>query len=392
MSHTPEFISKLLICHLDGSITAEEREVLNNWMAANPENRGIAEEWMAGNKLKMRVQCVVSKPNVWATVAKHLENSKSHSRNTRRVIGRFVRIAAVFIGIAAVTLLWWRSRELPGKCTVVATNKLQPGSSKATLTLANGKIIKLDSSSSGSVSDENGITVFDLSAGMLAYRQGSGKNDAATGLNTLSTPNGGQYRILLPDGSKVWLNSASSLKFPVAFTGSDRSVQLTGEAYFDIAPIRSKPFSVAVNGIDVQVLGTEFNIMAYPEEGPVKTTLINGGVRVSGHTAGVASSLTLQPGQQAMLQDSWLISTPDLKEVLAWKEGEFRFKNTPIKVIMRQFARWYDMEVSYEGAVPDFGFTGVISKKQYPDQLLESLEASGEVHFQIKGNKVIVRR
>lgn len=294
--------------------------------------------------------------------------------------------AAVTVGIILTTSLLYK-REPEKVPTLAKTQVLAPGSNKAMLTLADGTQIPLDSAANGALAQQ-GNTQISNKNGKLSY-QANGGNEVM--YNTVTTPHGGQYQLTLADGSKVWLNAASSIRFPTAFTGKERQVSITGEAYFEIAQQSNHPFSVQVKAAEkdltVKVLGTSFNIMAYADEKAVKTALVDGAVQVeSGKEKNV-----LKPGLEASLTDnSFAIAPADLEQTLAWKDGKFRFRSTNIKTIMRQLSRWYDMDVAYNGDVSDIDLTGVISRREDAGKLLKALEATQRVHFEVNGHNVTV--
>lgn len=295
--------------------------------------------------------------------------------------------AAVAAGILLTSVLIFRQKA-PVAPTLVKQEVLTPGSNKAMLTLADGTQIPLDSAANGSLAQQ-GNTQITNTNGNLSYQ--SANNAGAVLYNTVTTPHGGQYQLTLADGSKVWLNAASSIRFPTAFTGKERQVSITGEAYFEIAQQANQPFSVQVSAADrdmtVKVLGTSFNIMAYADEKAVKTALVEGAVQVQhGDQKNV-----LKPGLEASLADKTFVIAPaDLEETLAWKDGKFRFRGTNIKTIMRQLSRWYDMDVAYNGDVSDIDLTGVISRREDAGNLLKALEATQRVHFDVNGHNVTV--
>jgi ferric-dicitrate binding protein FerR (iron transport regulator) len=214
--------------------------------------------------------------------------------------------------------------------------------------------------------------------------------------NTIATPRGGQYQLVLADGSKVWLNASSGLRYPTAFTGKERRVELTGEGYFEVAKNASMPFHVQVNQMDVEVLGTHFNINAYDDESAVKTTLLEGSVKVvKRETANVKENpIVLQPGQQAEMKPHSPLAinhSPNIEEVMAWKNGLFQFKAAGIETVLRQAARWYDVEFVYKGNIPE-KFSGQISRSANAEQLLKILELTGKVKFEINGKTIIVKQ
>lgn len=294
--------------------------------------------------------------------------------------------AAVTAGIILTTSLLYK-KDTEKAPTLAKTQVLAPGSNKAMLTLADGTQIPLDSAANGALAQQ-GNTQIKNTNGNLSY-QANGGNEVM--YNTVTTPHGGQYQLTLADGSKVWLNAASSIRFPTAFVGKERQVSITGEAYFEIAQQSNHPFSVEVKAADkdmtVKVLGTSFNIMAYADEKAVKTALVDGAVQVAhGNQKNV-----LKPGLEASLVDNtFAIAPADLEQTLAWKDGKFRFRSTNIKTIMRQLSRWYDMDVAYNGDVSDIDLTGVISRREDAGNLFKALEATQRVHFEVNGHNVTV--
>ncbi|OMP75457.1 MULTISPECIES: FecR family protein [unclassified Chitinophaga] len=294
--------------------------------------------------------------------------------------------AAVTAGIILTTSLLHK-KDIEKAPTLAKTQVLAPGSNKAMLTLADGTQIPLDSAANGALAQQ-GNTQIKNTNGNLSY-QANGGNEVM--YNTVTTPHGGQYQLTLADGSKVWLNAASSIRFPTAFVGKERLVSITGEAYFEIAQQSNHPFSVQVKAADkdmtVKVLGTSFNIMAYADEKAVKTALVDGAVQVVyGNQKNV-----LKPGLEASLTDNtFAIAPADLEQTLAWKDGKFRFRSTNIKTIMRQLSRWYDMDVAYNGDVSDIDLTGVISRREDANNLFKALEATQRVHFEVNGHNVTV--
>ncbi len=341
--------------------------------------------------------------------------SLSDRYNVRRL--SFAAAAAVLLLLALGT---WRILRKPpqenGQIAVQPAPKVKStplhSDNHVLLTLADGSQVPLDSMKDGVLAAgqkaPQGVKIIKNGQGEITYQAGgaiasggtvpsgdvigsgsAGQSTGAMSYNTISTPRGGQYHIVLPDGTQVWLNAASSLTFPLAFTGRDRVVKLTGEGYFEVAKDVSKPFAVTVNKMTVNVLGTHFNIMAYEDENAVKTTLLEGSVKLVSHTAG----LLLKPGQQGSLSansDDFRVTAPNMEEVIAWKNGEFRFENTQVTTIMRQIARWYDLAVSYEGSTADLVLSGVISRKEDVSQLLDILEATHKVHFKVEGSRVVV--
>jgi ferric-dicitrate binding protein FerR (iron transport regulator) len=313
-----------------------------------------------------------------------------------RMMKVWSRVAAVLllvlVGGAAYWMLFRKQRgvALPVAAAKVTKKDIAPGGNKAVLTLDNGSTIVLDNAHAGVLAQQGGAKVLKLDAGALAYNIGN-KSDGEVMYNTIATPNGGQYEVILPDGSKVWLNAASSLRFPTRFVGKERSVELMGEAYFEVAKNSTLPFQVVLpgNGMGVQVLGTEFDVMAYANERNSNTTLVSGKVNVV--SKGMVQSL--EPGKQAIVDNqtrAMRVADANVEQVVAWKNGLFRFKETGIRELMRQVERWYNVQVVYETEGKDQDFTGVVSRNQPVSALLQMLELTGTVHFRIEDKKIIV--
>ncbi|WP_158826189.1 FecR family protein [Mucilaginibacter lacusdianchii] len=266
---------------------------------------------------------------------------------------------------------------------------LLPGSDKATLTLSNGKVIVLNTSQQGVLLNQGGIAVRKEANGQLEYKfNGNLLKQQALVYNTLATPQGGQYRVVLSDGTKVWLNSASSIHFPSVFNASNRIVELTGEAYFEVAKNPSKPFSVIANQSEIKVFGTHFNVMAYSDEGVTKTTLLEGSVQVKKN----AVEKLLTPGEQAVTDSQGKLivkSNIDIEAETAWKDGFFKFDDTSISEVMRQISRWYNVNITYAGNIPTKNLTGTISRNVKASELLNMLSYTG-VKFKIEGSNIIV--
>ncbi|MGO4294345.1 FecR family protein [Chitinophaga sp. RAB17] len=300
--------------------------------------------------------------------------------------------AAVLLLIVAAGAWMLATRDRKGdkssRALTEDTKKdVAPGGNKAMLTLANGHEIALDSSMKGTLAQQGNVHL-QASPGLLKYDPGNSSTNSGVAYNVLRTPKGGQYRLELPDGSRVWLNAASSLKFPTAFVGKERRVELSGEAYFEVAKNAGQPFFVSVNKANIAVLGTSFNVMAYADEAEIKTTLLDGAVKVSRDDA---SSL-LKPGEQSLLEPNGkmhVIEKADIDLAIAWKNGVTSFKSADIKTIMRQVERWYDVEVVYSDAIPVRSFTGDIPRDANLSELLRLLEIS-KIHFKMENRKLIV--
>lgn len=375
--------------------------------ASTPEETRELLEWIKDLKddtqLKEKVKELWSERNLdepvpqtdWNTIYARIANVPVIGR--RRVWPR-IWAAAVVVALLSVGSYFIFSKRT-GQPVVVAEkqwieNELVPGADKAVLTLANGEQIVLDSAGNGALTQQGNIKVIKLNDGRLSYRSSKDK-PAEVLYNTITTPRGGQYQVVLADGSKVWLNAASSLRFPVSFTGDKRMVTLSGEGYFEVVHNAAKPFTVLVNGVEVHVLGTHFNINAYTDEGVVKTTLLEGSVKVS---KGSADKM-IRPGEQAAIENNDNMVNPpihvlqvDVDAVTAWKNGRFVFKGDNIQAVMRQLARWYDAEISYGENVTSEEFVGVINRSRYDNivDILEMLGKTGTVSFAVNGRHITV--
>jgi transmembrane sensor len=264
---------------------------------------------------------------------------------------------------------------------------IQPGGNKAMLTLGDGSVVALTDAENGLLASQGSSNVMKLANGELAYQSNNQQANEVM-FNTIVTPRGGKYRLTLPDGSKVWMNAESSLRYPTVFTGPVREVELNGEAYFEVARNTEKPFHVQVKDMKVEVLGTHFNIMAYENEAAIATTLVEGSVRVSSPS----QQLLLKPGQQALAENSGgmkMLNDVDVQQVLAWKNDYFQFNADPLDHLMRQIERWYDVSVKFEGAVPERKFGGKISRSSSLGDILRVLELS-DVKFRVQGKTITV--
>jgi transmembrane sensor len=328
---------------------------------------------------------------IFLAVSKQIDSQEQHVPIIRRRLHYWVGIAASLFMVFAIGLYLHHNNQQPGNS--ISQNKpnhtdIAPGGNKAKLTLSNGSIITLDGAKNGQIARQKTGIVNKDKDGEVVYQSNDNQAVAnVTELNTITTPRGGQYTVVLPDGSKVWLNAASSLKFPVAFTGPERNVELTGEAYFEVAKNKQKPFKVSVNGATVEVLGTHFNIMAYSDEAKLRTTLLEGSVKISkGDKDGL-----LKPGMQADIdkQNNIKITEADTEQAMAWKNGYFKFSRDNIQTIMRQLSRWYDIDVVYDGSIPNDEFVGKIRRNANVSEVLRVLELNN-VHFKIVNKKIIV--
>ncbi|RKR81803.1 FecR family protein [Mucilaginibacter gracilis] len=302
---------------------------------------------------------------------------------------RYAVAAAILIFITTGTYL------LVYKQTArqIAKADFTPGGNKAVLTLSNGSIIILNDAKNGKLASQGGIAINKTHDGEVNYdasKSAEIETAAALSYNTITTPKGGQYQVVLADGTKVWLNSVSSISFPTAFTGKERHVEITGEVYFEVAKNKAKPFFVKSGNQEVEVLGTHFNINNYTDEPDAKTTLLEGSVKIKQLNNGITA--TLQPGQQAIYKSSGfiIVKDADIERIVAWKNGMFQINDASIETIMRQAARWYDVDIEYEGKVPQRQFSGKIKRDVKASEFLQMISYFN-VHFSIEGRKIIVK-
>ena len=320
----------------------------------------------------------------------------------RHLWPRIAAAAVIIVLLTAGSYFIFTKRQVKQTAAIETTqefknNDVAPGGNKAVLTLANGAQIILDSAGNGALTQQGNTKIIKLDNGQLSYNSLNGSQTLPDKVfyNTISTPRGGQYQVVLADGSKVWLNAASSLRFPTSFAAKEREVELTGEGYFEVAHDATKPFKVSVNGIEVRVFGTHFNINAYNDEATIKTTLLEGSVKVGKGSA----SKVIRPGEQAQIENDGnalnpkiMVQAVDVDAAVAWKNGRFIFHGNDIQSVMRQLARWYDIDVNYQGNVTDEEFVGVINRSRYENisEILDMLEKTRTVSFAISGRNVTV--
>lgn len=390
---TSERFSILLKRYIDQQLNEEELVVFLQ-EAQLPENEAVIKAAL-DNDFEVGRFSGMSVPGQAASAYeafKRETGSKDASPAGRVFMNRYrlAAAASIILLIIAGTQLW-RTANRSSKMVIVQENsEVMPGGHKAILTLANGRKIILDSAANGTLAQQGNTQIIKLDNGQLAYNAAA--QPGAVEINMLTTPRGGQYQLNLPDGSKVWLNAASSLSYPVAFTGKDRTVTLTGEAYFEIAKNAAQPFYIKMppsqpgrNEVNVEVLGTHFNISAYGDEVSINTTLLEGAVRV----VSAGNGQVLKPGQQAQVSTAGniqLVNNADVELAVAWKNGEFRFKRADMSSIMNQLSRWYNFNVQYVGPVPAMRYSGSIWRNAKLSEVLEMLGTLTGAHFELKGN------
>lgn len=372
----------------------EAEKLLQKYQAgeATPEERALVETWyLQHTSPPSGLQPGDIRKSGRRGMAKLLSHMQGRRGNVWPAI---FAAAAVLLVICGVLLMDVEQRQAPvAVAQATSLEDIQPGGDKAFLTLADGRKIVLDDADSGQLAKEGNMAISKSASGELVYNAtGSapiGGADAVLSYNTLATPRGGQYKIVLPDGSRVWLNAGSSLRFPVSFAATERRVELEGEGYFEIQRDAARPFVVHTDDARVKVLGTHFNISAYKEDKEWTTTLLEGAVEVSSKNGDRAM---LRPGQQANLAEDRRINlqTVDAAISVAWKNGYFDFRRASVKDIMKQFSRWYDIDVVYDGAIADDEYVGKIRRGVTLKQALNMLEMSN-INFRIEGKTIFIK-
>jgi len=352
-----EYVKQLFERYRQGKCTPEEQVRLHNWL-----NHYAAQEARALDDLSGMYEKRARRSKRWQ---------------------RWLPYAAALVMVSSVAWYFWpdEGKDAVPDYQTVGTDDILPGGNRATLILADGSSIDLSEAQSGIVVEDKRV-VYENGAGELIDLKGE-----VVPL-VLSTPKGGTYQITLSDGTKVWLNAASTLRYPSGFNGVDRVVEVEGEAYFSVAKDAERPFKVVGRGQQIEVLGTAFNVMAYADEEVVKTTLVEGKVALKVEATG--ERVLLDPSEQSTLRGNGISKqTVDVGAYVAWKDGEFNLDNTPLVDMMKQMSRWYDVEVVYEHEVPKERFSGTVSRNVSLQTILALLRIS-EVDYRIENNTLII--
>lgn len=381
---------------LEGNLTEHEIDALVQWLGTHEPDeearRLILQQLQRGDTVSSDIS-----PEIMARLEARLPlilatETKQPARLVSLLSRKWVRYAAAVFILAGLGLFYLLQPKTASNAQQVAeqnvVNDVAPGKNGAILTLIDGSTVVLDSLGNGWLTTQSGTKV-QLVNGQLVYEAGAAP-PVAVGYNTMTTPKGRQFQLVLPDGSKVWLNAASSIRYPIVFNGAERRVEITGEAYFEVAHHASKPFRVQVNNeTEIEVLGTHFNINAYDNEESINTTLLEGAVRIKNNK----QRIVLTPGQQAQVsgrQAIKVVDDVDVDKVMAWKNGVFNFNDASLQEVMRQLERWYDIEVVYEKDVPPLEFYGKMGKDLSLTAVLSGLEKSN-VHFRLEeGRRLVV--
>ncbi|MCS3795958.1 FecR family protein [Niastella sp. OAS944] len=387
----------LFLKYNQGEITEEEQAILDNWVNASAENKQLFATLTNNDELQPKLNLLHEIEGTredakrWAmqliftgAVVTPVRRAATYS------IWKTVAAAAVVTAVLGTSAYFLLKKDTSEVATVQPEHSVladaAPGAYKAQLVLDDGSTIELDSAGNRKLAQQGNMQVMNAD-GQLVYKKDA--TTKATALfNTLKTARGQMYPVKLSDGSAVWLNSSSSIRFPVAFTEQERRVEITGEAYFEVAHNDKKPFTVSVNGTEVQVVGTVFNINSYNDEGSMRTTLLKGAVKVKKGD----QQVMIKPGEQAqVLNDNIKVNKEvNITKEVAWKNGLFYFKNEDLKTIMRQIARWYDVDVVYEGNVSKEGISGKIYRNTNLSEVLKLLNVL-EVNFKMEGKKLIIK-
>ena len=397
-----ERIGGLIFKYLSENITDDELTELHNWVYANKANQDLFVEIVHGEEFQESIKYITEIDTEMAfrfiqdRIAAEERKVVRLPFNRLRYIVAAASVILLLMGTIIIYLHFDRKKDDAShiKAEDSSKNDIVPGGNKAILTLANGSTIVLDRAKNGALTQEGVTKVMKIDSGQLVYAA-TLKPTGPAGYNTLSTPRGGQYKIVLPDGTNVWLNAASSIRFPVAFVGNSRRVEITGEAYFEVAKDKSKPFYVKTAGPEIQVLGTHFNVMSYQDEPSINTTLLEGSVKLTSEMG----SVSLTPGEQSqsfnddksnngMPKKIKVLQAIDTDGVVAWKNGQFHFQNTSITRLMRDLSRWYDIDISYQGPMITQKFTGDIERNLTLRELIDIL--SDNMKCSVDGRKVII--
>lgn len=363
--------------------------LIRKYLSGNctPEEKIIVESWYTKELSSLEDKSPVP---AYDEVEQEIWNKLPH-QNKSLMAKMWVRItiaASLFIFVAA-GFYFIEKQERSFQKSQFTQYNIIAGSTKAILILSDGKRVELTNAKNGILANQGSAEIRKVPGGEISYTNTKPTSNGTSLYNTMTTPVGGQYRLVLADGTQVWLNAASSIRYPTAFEGNTRNVEVTGEAYFEVAHDSARPFRVTTGNQTVEVLGTHFNISGYPDEPVTKTTLLTGSIRI----AQSGKTVILKPGQQSQVNGQKGITVTDhanIEEAVAWKNGYFRFNNENIRSVMRKLSRWYDVDIEYRGLVSDEGFYGTISKYKTIIEVLEMIQQTKGVHFKIEGRRIIV--
>jgi transmembrane sensor len=395
------YIASLIVKQVQDTLTDQEWQELQAWTAESRENYSLYEELTSEEGLSHALDELqtVNTDAAYQKLSDQLFYTAPVEIDRPRKLWRYWAAAVLVLAAGAVTwYTFFNNTEPVARLVVHAPQQQVSGSNNTVLILGNGSAIPLNAVPDGLLAEDGKVQIKKLQHKQVEYQLPAGNHEASpatgtTALNTLQTARGDQYGVVLPDGTRVWLNAASTLQYPSVFSGPARRVILSGEGYFDVAKWQQGgeyvPFIVSTGNMEVKALGTDFNIKAYKEEENVQTTLISGLVKLSLNQ----QEYVLRPGKKASTKnnsDSIRIEDANIELALAWKNGQFVFRNTPLSDIMKQLTRWYDMDVQYTTKPPKLFITGEINRDASIDSVLKMLEYAGDVHFRIQGKTIQV--
>jgi transmembrane sensor len=388
---TKYIATELLEKYIRGKCTEEEKAIVESWHLKELESKCF-------NAVPGQIENAYTQ--IWDNISK--EASFKKTATLKEKYYKYAIAAILFITVSAGLFLFINGKNNHPTVNdlLVKTGKdFAPGGNKATLTLADGSTISLTDAANGNLAKQAGIVITKTKDGQIIYNVTKNTSLPAGNeqvlINTISTPRGGEYQVNLPDGSKVWLNSQSSLKYPVLFKGKERIVELSGEGYFEVAK-KDMPFIVKTAIQEVKVLGTHFNINSYEDEPATKTTLLEGSVSVHTNTKSQSDNpqndaIILKPGQGSIINNKSIkVISADTENVMAWKNNLFNFRDEPLESIMRKLSRWYDVEIQFEGKSSNLSFVGVVSRSKNISSVLKIMEEAGDFHFKVEGRKITI--
>jgi transmembrane sensor len=388
---------QLLDDYRNGKMNAEQRAAFEQLLHSMESEQALQQHL---NESLVQVEPVAAEETQQYLYERIKENyiKEKPAGRIRFLRNPWLRYAAAVIIIAGFAVYFGKNEPKKETSTAAVSKQVrtdvEPGRAGATLTLADGRQLVLDSLGNGIIATQNGAKVV-LSNGALSYDQ-NGNASADIIYNTMHTPKGRQFQLVLPDGTKVWLNAASSIKYPTQFIGNERRVEVTGEAYFEVVKNAQLPFIVGIpQGSEVKVLGTHFNINAYDDEDAIKTTLLEGSIRIGNRQSAMEAerAVVLKPGEQAVLSRAHppltIHHSPNLEQVLAWKNGLFNFNGYDIKAVMREIGRWYDLDIVYEAEPEPEEVMGELQRNLTLSQVMKILQKI-HVKYRIEGRQLIV--
>ena len=388
-----EEFKELLTKYLQGSTTEEEIERL--WAGLESNEDKIHWEEAIEDILQNPYYHGLSDPRAMKEVFRRIMSKQGGEIvPMRRSPGKSIAVAAAILLLlgAAGYILHQYNKAHPKTAAKALAQVIIPGSNRATLVLSNGATINLDSATNGTLALQGNARIVKSTDGQLTCQKtAQDQKPPQESYNTLTTPRGGQYQLTLSDGTRVWLNAGSSIRYPTSFMGGEREVEITGEVYLEVAANEHMPFKVRTRGMEITVLGTDFDVNAYEDEDNIKTTLLSGKVKLTNNKAG----RLLEPGEQGQLDpqgDFRVVQGIDTADIVAWKNGRIELGGNTIEPIMREVSRWYDVDIEYRGDKPTDNFMGGISRQGNVSELLKILEHTQAVHFIIEGRKIIVMK